>query len=132
RTITAPAEPLKNMQRRILLRLLARLRAHPCATGFERRQSIVTHALVHVGRDVVIKLDLKDFFTATKADRVEAYFRRIGWDADAAALLTNLCTHDSSLPQGAPTSPRLSNLVNHRLDARLFALARKRKVAYSR
>src|SRR5438034_755250 len=52
--------------------------------------------------------------------------------AVAAALLTKLCTHDGSLPQGAPTSPRLSNLVNHRLDARLFALARKRNVAYSR
>jgi RNA-directed DNA polymerase len=91
-----------------------------------------THALPHVGQDVVIRLDLKDFFASTPAARVEGYFRTIGWDADAAALLARLCTYEGALPQGAPTSPRLSNLVNHRLDARLFALARSRGVAYSR
>jgi retron-type reverse transcriptase len=132
RTILAPADPLKAMQRRILRRLLRRLKAHPCVTGFERGHSIVTNALPHVGRDVVIKLDLKDFFSSTSAARVEAYFRRIGWDADAAALLARLCTHQGALPQGAPTSPRLSNLVNYRLDARLAALAESRQVSYSR
>ena len=132
RTIVAPAPPLKAMQRRILRKLLAGLAAHPCATGFEAGHSIVINALPHVGREIVIRLDLKDFFTATTALRVESYFRTIGWDAEAAALLTRLCTHDGSLPQGAPTSPRLSNLVNYRLDARLLALARSRGAAYSR
>jgi retron-type reverse transcriptase len=132
RTILAPAPPLKAVQRRILRRLLAGLAAHPGATGFERGHSIVTNALPHVGREVVVRLDLKDFFPSTSAVRVESYFRTIGWDADAARLLTRLCTHEGSLPQGAPTSPRLSNLVNHRLDARLAALAGSRQVSYSR
>jgi retron-type reverse transcriptase len=129
RTITAPNAGLKSVQRRILRRLLARLSAHPCAAGFERERSIVTHALPHVGQEVVIKLDLKDFFGSTSAARVEAFFRRVGWDAEAAALLTRLCTHDGALPQGAPTSPRLSNLLNHALDVRL---ACSRGAAYSR
>lgn len=132
RVIAVPGDALKAMQKRILRRLLGRLRAHPCATGFERGHSIVSNAMPHVGQDVVIKLDIKDFFTSTTARRIEAYFRRIGWDADAAKLLTTLCTREGSLPQGGCTSPRLSNLVNWRLDARLFALAQQQGMAYSR
>jgi RNA-directed DNA polymerase len=132
RTLSAPADDLKKMQRRILRRVLAKLAAHPAATGFERGHSIVTNALPHIGKAVVIKLDMKDFFTATTAARVEEYFRAIGWNIEAAALLTRLCTNNGSLPQGAPTSPRLSNVVNYRLDARLAALAAARGISYSR
>ena len=123
RRILAPADDLKVLQRRILRRLLARLRAHPAATGFERGRSIVTNARAHVGQAVVVRLDLKDFFPATKAERVRRYFRKVGWNRPAARLLTRVCTFDGGLPQGAPTSPRLSNLVNYRLDARLAGLA---------
>jgi RNA-directed DNA polymerase len=123
RKILAPDDKLKIIQRRILRRLLGRLKCHPAATGFERGQSIVTNARSHVGRAVVVRLDLKDFFTSTRAKRVHVYFRRIGWNRDASQLLVRLCTYEGGLPQGAPTSPRLSNLVNYRLDARLTALA---------
>jgi retron-type reverse transcriptase len=85
-----------------------------------------------VGHELLIKLDIRDFFHSTRAERVENYFRKIGWNAEAAALLTRLCTYNGLLPQGAPTSPRLSNLVNVRLDARLSGVARWRKLAYSR
>lgn len=130
RLIMAPNPATKELQRRILRRVLARLRAHPAATGFERGQSIATHALGHAGQAVVIRLDLRDFFHAVSSERVRAYFRRIGWNDDAARLLARLCTHDGHLPQGAPTSPRLSNLVNGRLDARLWAMAEHLTKAY--
>jgi len=81
---------------------------------------------------VVVKMDVMDFFTNTTAARVEDYFRFIGWNREAAALLTKLCTHGGGLPQGAPTSPRLSNLVNHGLDAALTALAKTVDAAYTR
>ena len=123
RRILAPDAALKALQRRILRRLLGRLKAHPAAHGFERGRSIVTNARPHVGQAVVVRLDLKDFFPATRAKRVYGYFRKVGWNRPAARLLTRLCTHDGGLPQGAPTSPRLSNLVNYRLDARLTGLA---------
>ncbi len=132
RTICAPEDGLKVMQRRVLRRVLGRLRCHPCATGFERGHSIVTNALPHTGRAVVVRLDLRDFFGSTTARRVEHYFRAIGWNARAAALLTRLCTWDGCLPQGAPTSPRLSNLLNWRMDARLAAGAEKYGTSYSR
>jgi RNA-directed DNA polymerase len=132
RRICAPAPPLKALQRRICRRLLRRLRAHPCATGFERGHSIVTHAAFHARQAIVIRMDLKEFFDSTRADRVRDYFRKIGWNREAADLLVRLCTHRDGLPQGAPTSPRLSNLVNYRLDARLAAAAAKFGAAYSR
>ena len=86
RKILAPDDQLKIIQRRILRRLLGRLKCHPAATGFERGQSIVTNARSHVGKAVVVRLDLKDFFTSTRAKRVHAYFRRIGWNRDASRL----------------------------------------------
>ena len=119
RQLHVPNERLMDLQRRILHRLLRRLRAHPAATGFERGQSIVHNARRHCGQLVLIRLDVHDFFPTTRADRIDAYFRRIGWNAEAAALLTQLTTHERGLPQGAPTSPRLSNLVNFGIDQRL-------------
>jgi len=111
------------LQRRIVRRLLRRLRCHAAATGFERGRSIVANALPHASKAVVVRLDVKDFFGSTRSRRVYRYFRAIGWNRDASRLLLRLCTFDGCLPQGAPTSPRLSNLVNFRLDARLAGLA---------
>jgi hypothetical protein len=132
RVIEEPEEQLKRVQRLILRRLLGRLRSHAAAHGFERRHSIVTAALPHARRAVVLRMDVQDFFPSTRAKRVQSYFRRTGWGAEASALLTKLCTHREGLPQGAPTSPRLSNLVNFRLDARLDALARTHGASYTR
>jgi retron-type reverse transcriptase len=132
RTILAPGAKLKHVQRRILRRVLGRLGTHPAAMGFEHGESIVSNARPHVGWDVVIKLDLQDFFTSTSAVRVRDYFVAIGWQREAAELLTRLVTHDGSLPQGAPTSPRLSNLLNVRLDSRLEGLAQTRGMNYTR
>ncbi len=132
RTILAPDDRLKAVQRTILRRLLRRLSCHPAAVGFERDHSIVSNALCHVAQAVVVRMDIKDFFQSTPADRVERYFRRIGWNADAARLLVRLCTYDGGLPPGAPTSPRLSNLVNYNLDARLAGLAETCHAVYTR
>jgi hypothetical protein len=132
RIIDEPDEQLKRVQRLILRRLLGRLRAHPAAHGFERGRSVVTAALPHARRAVVLRMDVRDFFLATGERRVFEYFREVGWDIEAAGLLTRFCTLRGGLPQGAPTSPRLSNLVNYRLDARLAALARGHGAAYTR
>jgi len=132
RRISAPSDDLKTLQRRILRKLLTRLRAHPAATGFECGHSIVTNARHHAGQAVVVRMDLKDFFPSTRSGRVRDYFRIIGWNREASALLADLTTHRGGLPQGAPTSPRLSNLVNRRLDARLVGLAYRFGARYSR
>ncbi len=132
RRLLVPNDETKDIQRRVLHRLLAKLRAHPCATGFEKGRSIVDNARPHVGRAVVVKMDVIGFFPATSAERIERYFRRIGWGRKAARELVRLTTWDGALPQGAPTSPRLSNLVNHGLDARIDGLVRSFGGRYTR
>ena len=132
RRIQAPSDKLKALQRRVLWRLLEPLALRPCATGFVRGRSIVDNARPHVGQGVVINLDLADFFGSIALERVQQVFGANGWDADAATILGRICTSDGYLPQGAPTSPALSNLVCRRLDARLSALAAKALGQYTR
>jgi hypothetical protein len=102
--------------------VFSRLAVHPAAVGFRRGQSIATHAMPHAFMPVVVKMDIRDFFGSTSSARVHAYFRRIGWNNEAAMMLVDWCTHDGGLPQGAPTSPLLSNAVNFRLDCRITGL----------
>jgi hypothetical protein len=132
RLLRVPDPATKALQRRLLRRLFARLRAHEAACGFERGRSIVDNARPHAGRAVVVRLDVVDFFATTRAGRLERYFRRVGWSRDAARLLVKLTSDRDGLPPGAPTSPRLSNLVNYYLDVQLQALARRRGGAYTR
>ena len=132
RELRVPDPATKAIQRRLLHGLLDRVPVHPAAHGFERDRSIVTNALPHAGRAVVIRMDIVDFFGTTSERRVRRLFRVLGWDAETAALLTRLTTDGGALPQGAPTSPRLANLVNVRLDARLAALAVRLGGTYTR
>ena len=132
RKIAAPNPDLKRLQRRILKRLLARLKTHPCATGFQPGVSFVDNARCHQSQRIVIKVDLVNFFPSIDRDRIEAYFRRIGWNRKAAQLLTELTTFQGALPQGAPTSPRLSNLVNYRMDTQLAVLAEAHQGIFTR
>ena len=132
RRLAIPDAATKALQRKILRRILGRLQAHPAAHAYERGRSIATNAAPHVKRAVVVRCDLIDFFQQTTSERILAYFRAIGWSAAAAAILTRLTTHAGGLPQGAPTSPRLANLVNRGLDRRLTALAQRYRGSYTR
>ena len=132
RTIEAPGEKLKVLQRRILHRLLNPLPLPAAATGFVRGRSVVDNARPHTGQGVVINLDLADFFTSISEKRLLELFQALGWNAEAATILSRICASDGHLPQGAPTSPALSNLVCRRLDARLAGLAAKVEGHYTR
>lgn len=132
RTIDAPNDKLKTLQRRIQRRLLDPLPIHLAATGFVQGRSIVDNARPHVGRGVVINLDLADFFPSITVERVVTAFRGLGWDAQAAAVLSRICTYEGRLPQGAPTSPAISNLVCRKLDERLDGLVKRCGGQYTR
>lgn len=132
RVLRVPDDAAKAVQRRLLHGVLDRVPVHPAAHGFERGRSIVTNARPHARRPVVIRMDVVDFFGTTSARRVRRLFRVLGWDAETADILTRLTTDGGSLPQGAPSSPRLANLVNVRLDARLTALAQALGADYTR
>lgn len=132
RKLLVPDDATKSLQRAILWKLLSGLRSHPAATGFERGKSIVENAMPHAGRAVVVRMDVVDFFPSTSAARVLRMFQWVGWDREAAELLTRLTTHGDGLPQGAPTSPRLSNLVNRGLDRAITARIGALRGRYSR
>lgn len=150
RRISAPMPRLKRAQYWILDALLAHAPVHAAAHGFVPGRSIVTNAAAHVGRDVVVNLDLKDFFPSLDYRRIKGKFRGLGYAEPVATVLALLCTEPDvdaveidgarlyaargprRLPQGAPTSPALTNLVCTRLDARLSGLAGSLGFTYTR
>lgn len=156
RLLEAPKPKLKSLQRKILAGILSRIPPHDAAHGFRRGRSTVTFATPHCGKAIVIRLDLRDFFTAISRARVAAIFRTAGYPERVSVLLAGLCCTVTPpevfaarpdgppdwlerkaleiphLPQGAPTSPTLSNLCAFRLDSRLAGLARSAGADYTR
>lgn len=132
RILLAPHGKLMTVQRWILRHILDRAKPHACATGFVEGRSIVDNAQPHAGRAVVVRLDLKDFFPSIRFEQVRRVFQSLGYPYRVASVLAGLCTADGRLPQGAPTSPALSNLVCRNLDRRLAGLAGHHKFIYTR
>lgn len=132
RTITAPSRPLKQRQKWILSQILSKLPVSPCAHGFESGRSIRTNALLHAGHDYVLCLDIQDFFPSIPRWSVVAVFQAAGYSPGASQLLADVCCFDGVLPQGAPTSPRLSNIIFRDLDGQLAAIAAEEGAIYSR
>jgi RNA-directed DNA polymerase len=152
RLLEIPPESKRVLQRRFLHRLLDHIAPHDAAHGFVANRSVHTHASAHVGKRLVIRLDLADFFASTTGARVFLLFRALGFRANVANCTTSqsrIALRDAlgfrylwngfyerysvnHLPQGAPTSPALANLCAHSLDMRLEALAREFGASYTR
>jgi RNA-directed DNA polymerase len=159
RLIEEPKTRLKEMQSRILSVILDRIPPHTAVHGFVKGRSIRTFAAPHVGRRVVLKMDLQDFFPSFAGVRIQALFRTTGYPEPVADLLGGICTNAvprhawraiageispsqlnavrtmyarPHLPQGAPTSPALANLCTYRTDCRLSGLAKSAGAVYTR
>ncbi len=150
RRISAPMRRLKDAQRWLLDHVLDKVTLHDAAHGFRKARSIVTNATPHVGAEQVVNVDLKDFFPTLEYKRIRGMFRGLGYGEAAAtifALLTSEPEVDEveldgqrfyvangvrKLPQGAPTSPAITNIVCRRLDARLAGAAAKLGFTYTR
>src|SRR5262249_32356894 len=101
------------------------------AVAYQVGKSTADHVWVHAGAEVIVVADIQDFFPNTRAERVEAWWlERV--DSDTARLFTLLTTDRGGLPQGAPTSPGLSNFVNRDLDERLAQRAASAGARYTR
>jgi RNA-directed DNA polymerase len=132
RVIHCPRSPLRKIQEWILRSVLARVQPSSVAHGFIKGRSIVTNAAQHLGRMIVLSVDIEGFFPSVKFTVVRKAFQRLGYPYSVAVDLAGLSTLDGALPQGAPTSPALSNLACFRLDKRLEGLAHSLKHTYSR
>jgi hypothetical protein len=150
RLIQAPKSGLKAVQRKLLSLLVEKLPVSPHAHGFVKGRSVRTGAEGHVGKAVVLRLDLKDFFPTVSYARVRGLLIALGYGYPVAATLAVLMTESERQPveldgkvyfvpvgprvcvQGAPTSPALCNAIVLKMDRRLAGLARKHGFTYSR
>lgn len=132
RNISAPSKGLQSIQQTIYNRILRPVNIHPAATGFRPKKSIVDNVKPHLGNKQVLKVDIQDFFGSIKKYMVVEVFENIGYPTNIAKIFAELCTLKKKLPQGAPTSPALSNIVAYEMDMNLTALAAKYKLTYTR
>ena len=153
RLIEIPKTLLLDAQRRILRLILDPIPPHEAAQGFRQGCSVRDFVEPHTGKDIVVRIDLEDFFPSLGAARVLNFFLTTGYPESVSQALTRLTTHAvpksvlasrpltksgharlslPHLPQGAPTSPALANLCAFRLDCRLTGLARAAGADYTR
>ncbi len=150
RVISAPMPRLKRLQRWILENVLDKVALHPAAHGFRHERSILSNAQPHVGSPIVVNLDLKDFFPSIRYPRVKGLFRWLGYSEAVATIFALVCTapdveevlldgtrwfvatSQRRLPQGAPTSPAITNVLCDRLDRRLTKAANVLGFTYTR
>ena len=156
RLLESPKPRLKQIQRQILEGILARVPVNSAAHAFRPGHSVATYVAPHTGRQVVVHIDLREFFLFVQASHVNALFRTMGYPESVSKLLTGICTNSTPstvlhsgmsrleneaswlryrtphLPQGAPTSPCLANLSAYKLDQRLTGLAQAMSAQYTR
>jgi len=137
RTIFEPRKRLKIIQLKVLAFLQERSTPlKPAVHGFVAKRSILTNALVHCSpkNHHVFNIDLEDFFPSITFYRVRGVLLHypFKFSHEVATVIAHICTLDKMLPQGAPTSPFLSNLVCRTLDRDLTELARRGLARYSR
>ncbi|MCM2372356.1 reverse transcriptase family protein [Aporhodopirellula aestuarii] len=158
RSLAAPRPQIAACCRWIDHEILRLIPPHPAAHGFVLRRSTVTAAEPHVGQDVIVNMDLSDFFPTITFPRVRGWFASLGYSRQVATVLALLCTESPrtpvdvntsdiggqssprlwlatgsrQLPQGACTSPAISNLVCRSMDRRLTGLCEKLGWKYTR
>lgn len=131
RTIAAPQDRLKSVQRLILDQFLTKVALPGYVHGCVKGRSMVTNASGHVNKPLVLNIDLTDFFGSISFERVIRLYKEVfDCDDSAAETLTRLTTYGNFLPQGAPTSPMLANFAALELDYDLIAICEKNAREY--
>jgi RNA-directed DNA polymerase len=134
RDLAEPTTGLKIIQQKLNQLLLAIYEPPAAVHGFVPKRSVATNAHAHSGRQWVLNIDLEDFFPSIHFGRVRGVLVHEPYKLpkSVATVIAQLCCHDKKLPQGAPTSPTLSNMVMRRLDEKLSRLARRYRCTYTR
>ena len=150
RQISAPLPHLKQAQHWILENILNLVPTHEAVHGFKLGTSILSNAQPHIGADCIINIDLKDFFPSINYPRIKGIYRHLGYSEQVATILALLSTEalvdvsvvdgntwfvqrgNRVLPQGAPTSPMLTNILCRRLDKRMKTIASAYQLTYTR
>ncbi|WP_269242118.1 retron St85 family RNA-directed DNA polymerase [Flavobacterium limnophilum] len=132
RPISEPLPSLKEIQIWILENILEKVSVSPFAKAYKAKTRLMENLKFHKKQPKVFTLDLENFFPSIKMELVEKVFLELGYSKMVSNLLAKLCTRDNGLPQGAPTSPYLSNLVFKEADGIIADFCKKRKIRYTR
>ena len=135
RPIDEPLPSLKEIQRWILSEILvpaSRTMVSPVAKAFMPGKSLRDNARFHKRKQKVVALDITDFFPSIGFGAVLGVFQNMGYSKPVCVMLARLCTLRGKLPQGAPTSPMLSNLFFKKTDDNIFHYCRSRSILYTR
>ena len=132
RKISEPLPSLKEIQRWILDNILNKVTISEFSKAFIANRSIKDNAKFHVDQKHVLSLDVKDFFPSIKFYSIYNIFSNMGYQKQVSTMLSNLCVLNNCLPQGAPTSPMLSNILCKSIDDRLSKYAILGKIRYTR
>ncbi len=134
RKIQSPSSLLKKLQNKIKAALVEIYVPTKAAHGYLSDKSIVTNAEKHTDKDYLLNVDLKNFFPSINFGRVYGLFKSypFNFPEKVATIVAQICTHENQLPQGAPTSPVISNMICRRLDKDLERFCKKLKVRYTR
>lgn len=134
RVIRAPTPQLKRLQQRLKVCLDQLYKPHDAASAFIAGRGILFNARQHTKKAAVFNIDLKGFYDQINFGRVRGLLMSKPYSLrqDTATIIAHMCCVDKVLPQGAPTSPVLSNMICRRLDKDLSLLAKENKARYTR
>lgn len=132
REINEPSSNLKIIQRNILHKLLERLSISDYAKAYIPGVSLVDNACVHTNKEIILKLDIENFFNNITFVRIHNILLYLGLPKSITYLLSTLCTYEDILPQGAPTSSYLSNLAMCHVDEIIGEYCKVRNISYTR
>lgn len=132
RKIYSPKYTLKKIQKNILEQILEKEELSIYATGYIKGLSLKDNAKNHINKNIIIKLDIKHFFDNINFVDIYNIFKKIGYSNLLSGLLAHLCIYDDFMPQGAPTSPYLSNLYLKDFDIELGNWCNINNITYTR
>ena len=134
RRIDAPTVNVKILQQKLNQVLQSIYSAKPSVHGFVTGKSVKSNALQHLGKRWVFNVDLEDFFPSINFGRVRGMFmgKPYRLPQKVATVLAHLCCFQGHIPQGAPTSPAISNMICAQMDSQLQQLARMNRSTYTR
>lgn len=132
RTLNEPLPSLKEIQLWILDEILYKCKVSRYAKAYVPKRSIKEHTIYHTDEPLVLTLDIKEFFKSIRFDLVESLFCKMGYSVKVSNLITKLCFLESELPQGAPTSPYISNLIMKDFDNEVSKYCINNKLKYTR